>query len=416
MLLDLTSDVMPKGKIYDYASSILAQKLAQVSGVGQASVSGGALPGVRIELNPTVLNKYGIGLEQVRGVLSNANANEPKGHFSDGLRMWEVGANDQLFHASDYRPLIVAYKQGSPVRLSDVAEVVDAPESLRSSGYANGKPSVLVILFRQPGANIIDTVDRIRAMLPQLKADIPPTIDMRVAMDQTLTIRASVHDTERTLIISVLLVILVVFVFLRNVRTTFIPSVAVPVSLVGTFGVMYLLGYSLDNLSLMALCISTGFVVDDAIVVIENISRYLEKGMAPFQAALQGAQGDWLHRADHQRFAGGGLHSPAADGRNCGPAVSRVRRDPVGGYRRIHGGLAHRDPFHVRAPAAAARIPWLDVSNLRARLQRGGELLWQDLGRRAALSGDYPDGIIGDHRAERIPLHPRSQGVLSAAG
>jgi len=290
LLLDLTSDVMPKGKVYDYASSILAQKLAQISGVGQAEVSGGALPGVRIELNPTEINKYGIGLEQVRAVLSNANANEPKGYFSDGFRTWEIGANDQLFQASDYRPLIVAYKQGSPVRLSDVARVVDAPETLRSSGYANGKPSVLVMLFRQPGANIIDTVDRIRARLPQLKADIPPAIDMRVAMDPTLTIRASVHDTELTLILSVVLVIMVVFVFLRNLRTTFIPSVAVPVSLVGTFGVMYLLGYSLDNLSLMALCISTGFVVDDAIVVIENVSRYLEKGLNPFQAAFQGAK------------------------------------------------------------------------------------------------------------------------------
>jgi multidrug efflux pump len=307
-MLDLTSDVLSKSQIYDYASSILAQKLSQVSGVGQASVGGGALPGVRVELNPTLLNKYGIGLEQVRGVLANANANEPKGHFSDGYRIVEVGANDQLFRAKDYRPLIVAYKKGSPVRLSDVAEVVDAPETLRTSGYTNGnpvvakgavaprtpvhadaKPSVLLIIFRQPGANIIDTVDRIRAMLPQLKADIPPTIEMRVGMDQTMTIRASVHDTERTLIISVILVIIVVFVFLRNVRTTFIPSVAVPVSLVGTFGIMYLLGYSLDNLSLMALCISTGFVVDDAIVVIENITRYLEKGMAPFAAALKGA-------------------------------------------------------------------------------------------------------------------------------
>ena len=290
MLLAFTSDVLPKGKIYDSVSSIVAQKLSQVSGVGQASVGGGALPGVRVELNPALLNKYGIGLEQVRGVLSNSNANVPKGHFSDGFRMWEVGANDQLFRARDYRPLIVSYKMGSPVRLSDIADVVDAPETLRASGYANGKPSVMCILFRQPGANIIDTVDRIRAMLPQLKADIPPTIDMRVAMDQTLTIRASVHDVERTLIISVLLVIAVVFVFLRNGRTTLIPSVAVPVSIVGTFGVMYLLGYSLDNLSLMALCISTGFVVDDAIVVIENITRYLEMGMAPFAAALRGAQ------------------------------------------------------------------------------------------------------------------------------
>jgi multidrug efflux pump len=204
--------------------------------------------------------------------------------------MWQVGANDQLFHAVDYRPLIVAYRNSSPVRLSDIAEVVDGPQTVMSSGYTNGKPSVLLVIFRQPGANIIDTVDRVRAMLPQLKADIPPSIDTRFAMDQTLTIRSSVRDVERTLIISVLLVILVVFVFLRNARSTFIPSVAVPVSLVGTFGIMYLLGYSLDNLSLMALCISTGFVVDDAIVVIENITRYLEKGMAPFQAALKGAR------------------------------------------------------------------------------------------------------------------------------
>src|SRR5271157_369798 len=289
-MLALTSDVLPKSKIYDYAPSILAQNLWQVKGGGRAFAGGGALPGVRVELNPTLLDKYGIGLEQVRGVLSNSNANEPKGHFSDGTRMYEVGANDQLFHANDYSPLIVAYRKGSAVRLADVAQVVDAPESLRASGYTNGKPCVLVIIFRQPGANIIDTVDRVKAMLPQLKADMPPTIDMRVAMDQTLTIRASVHDVERTLIISVILVILVVFVFLRNPRTTFIPSVAVPVSLFGTFGAMYLLGYSLDNLSLMALCVSTGFVVDDAIVVIENITRYLEKGMAPFAAALRGAK------------------------------------------------------------------------------------------------------------------------------
>jgi multidrug efflux pump len=289
-MLALTSDILSKSQIYDAASTIMAQKLAQVSGVGQVFVGGGALPGVRVEVNPTLLNKYGIGLEQVRGVLSNANANTPKGYFSDGFRMWQVGANDQLFHAVDYRPLIVAYRNGSPVRLSDIAEVRDGPETVLASGYVNGKPSVMLVIFRQPGANIIDTVDRVRAMLPQLKVDIPPSIDMRVAMDQTLTIRASVRDVERTLVISVLLVIVVVFVFLRNARSTFIPSVAVPVSLVGTFGIMYLLGYSLDNLSLMALCISTGFVVDDAIVVIENITRYLEKGMAPFQAALKGAR------------------------------------------------------------------------------------------------------------------------------
>jgi multidrug efflux pump len=290
LIISLTSDVLSKSQIYDWASTIMAQKLSQVSGVGQVFAGGGALPGVRVGVNPTLLNKYGIGLEQVRGVLSNANSNTPKGYFSDGLRMWQVGANDQLFHAVDYRPLIVAYRSGSPVRLSDIAEVVDGPQTVMSSGYTNGKPSILLVIFRQPGANIIDTVDRVRAMLPQLKADIPPSIDTGIAMDQTLTIRASVKDVERTLMISVLLVILVVFVFLRNARSTFIPSIAVPVSLVGTFGIMYLLGYSIDNLSLMALCISTGFVVDDAIVVIENITRHLEKGMAPFQAALKGAQ------------------------------------------------------------------------------------------------------------------------------
>jgi multidrug efflux pump len=289
-MLALTSAVLTRGQMYDAASTIMAQKLSQISGVGQVTVGGSSLPGVRIELNPTALNKYGVGLEQVRTVLGGANANTPKGHFSDGRRMWEVGANDQIFKASDYEPLVIGYNNGSAVRVSDVGEADDSVEDLRNSGYANGKPSVLVIIYRQPGANVISTVDRIRAVLPQIESAIPRLIDTKVAMDQTVTIRASVQDTEKTLIISVFLVILVVFVFLRNGRATFIPSVAVPVSLVGTFGVMYMLNYSLDNLSLMALTIATGFVVDDAIVVIENISRYMELGLHPFEAALKGAQ------------------------------------------------------------------------------------------------------------------------------
>jgi multidrug efflux pump len=289
-MLALTSTVLTRGQMYDAASTIMAQKLAQVSGVGDVTVGGSSLPSVRVELNPTALNKYGIGLNQVRAALGSANANTPKGHFSDGLRMWEVGANDQIFQARDYESLVVAYRNGSAVRISDIGHAEDSVEDLRNSGYANGKKCVLVIISRQPGANIIETVDRIRAVLPQIQSSIPRSIDVNVAMDQTVTIRASVRDTEKTLIISVILVILVVFVFLRNPRTTFIPSVVVPVSLVGTFGVMYLLGYSLDNLSLMALTISTGFVVDDAIVVIENITRYLEKGMPPVEAALKGAR------------------------------------------------------------------------------------------------------------------------------
>ena len=289
-MIALTSDVLSKGQIYDAASTIMAQKLAQVRGVGQVGVGGSALPGVRVELNPGALNKYGIGLEQVRAVLGSANANMPKGHFSDGHQMWEIGANDQLFKADEYKSLLIAYRTGAAVRLSDVGEVVDSVEDLRNAGYANGKPSVLVIIFRQPGANIIETVDRIRDVLPQIHAAIPASINMKVAMDQTQTIRASVHDVERTLLLSVGLVVLVVFVFLKNLRSTFIPSIAVPVSLLGTFGVMYLFGYSLDNLSLMALTISTGFVVDDAIVVIENITRYLEAGLDPVRAALKGAE------------------------------------------------------------------------------------------------------------------------------
>jgi multidrug efflux pump len=289
-MLALTSDVLTKGQMYDAASTIMAQKLSQVSGVGQVVVGGSALPGVRIELNPSQLNKYGIGFEQVRTFLAGSNSNTPKGDFQNGTRRWEVGANDQIFHAIDYQPLVIAYRHGSAVHVSDVGQAVDSVEDLRNSGYANGKPSVLVIVFRQPGANIIDTVDKIRAVLPQLSAAVPASINLRVAMDQTVTIRASVHDVEVTLLISIALVILVVFAFLRSVRTTFIPSIAVPVSLLGTFGVMYLSGFSIDNLSLMALTISTGFVVDDAIVVIENITRYIEHGMQPFQAALKGAQ------------------------------------------------------------------------------------------------------------------------------
>ncbi len=289
LMIGLTSDILGKSQMYDAASTIMAQKLSQVPGVGQVNVGGSALPGVRVELNPQQLNKYGIGMEQVRTVLAAANTNTPKGHLTNGLQMWEIGSNDQIFTAKDYASLIVSYNNNNPVRLSDVGQVVDSVEDLRNAGYANGKPSVLVIINKQPNANIIDTVDRINALLPQLKAAMPHAIDYKIMMDQTVTIRASVFDVEKSLIISIILVVLVVFFFLRSVRSTFIPSVVVPLSLIGTFGVMYLLGYSLDNLSLMALTISTGFVVDDAIVVIENISRYLEMGMNPFHAALKGA-------------------------------------------------------------------------------------------------------------------------------
>ncbi|MFL6261629.1 MAG: efflux RND transporter permease subunit [Thermoanaerobaculia bacterium] len=290
MLLSLTSDLIEKPKIYDVASSVLQQKISQIEGAGEITVGGGALPAVRVEVNPTLLNGYGMSLEDVRTALSSANANRPKGELGSVDRLWTLSTSDQLLKAAEYRPLIIKYRNGAGVRLSDVATVDDSVENVRSGGLSNGKPAVLLIIFRQPGANVIATVDRIRAVLPQLQASISPAIDMRVVQDSTTTIRASVHDVEITLIISILLVILVVFVFLRDARSTFIPSVAVPVSLIGTFGVMYLLGFSIDNLSLMALTVATGFVVDDAIVVIENITRYLEQGMKPLEAALRGAR------------------------------------------------------------------------------------------------------------------------------
>ena len=290
LILALTSDLMDKPQIYDIASSVMQQKLSQIRGVGQVNVGGGALPAVRVDVNPTVLNHYGLGLEDLRPVLSSANANRPKGFLADQTRTWSVGATDQLFKADQYRPLVVTYRNGAPIRLDDMATVTDSVEDIRTGGLANGKPAVLVIIFRQPGANIIDTVDRVLELLPMFRASFPPTVNLSVVSDATTTIRASVRDIQITLLISIALVILVVFAFLRNVRSTLIPSVAVPISLIGTFGGMYLLGYSLDNLSLMALTIATGFVVDDAIVVIENITRHLEEGMAPLDATLLGAK------------------------------------------------------------------------------------------------------------------------------
>jgi multidrug efflux pump len=286
----LTSETVDTSRMYDVAASVLQQKLSQVEGVGQVVVGGSSLPAVRVELNPTALNKYGIAMEQVRAALGAANANRPKGELGNAETAWAISATDQLMTAQQYRPLIVAYHRGAAVRLTDVGDVEDSVEDLRTAGIADGKAAVLVVVFRSPGANIIETVARVRALLPQVHASMPQAIDLSVIIDRSTSIRESIRDVEITLIISIVLVVLVVFVFLRNLRATCIPGVVVPLSLIGTFGVMYLLGYSLDNLSLMALTISTGFVVDDAIVVIENIVRYLERGLSPLEAALRGAR------------------------------------------------------------------------------------------------------------------------------
>ncbi len=289
MIIALTSESLGQGEMYDAASSVLQQKISQLQGVGQVVVGGSALPAVRVDVNPTFLNRLGLGLEDVRSALATANANTPKGETNSRSRTYTLSTTDQLLKAKDYRPLIVAYRNQGAVRVSDVAAVTDSVEDLRTGGLANDKPAVLIIVFRQPGANIIAAVDRVSAALPQLQAIISQSIHLAIVLDRTVTIRASVDDVEVTLLISIALVIMVVFVFLRNWRTTLIPAIAVPISLIGTFGVMYLAGYSIDNLSLMALTISTGFVVDDAIVVIENITRYIEQGMKPVDAALKGA-------------------------------------------------------------------------------------------------------------------------------
>jgi len=290
MIIALTSDIYDRGALYDAASTVIQQRLLQIDGVGQVNIGGGALPAVRVDVNPTQLNSFGLSLQDVSTVLNAQNANLAKGQLSDGQTTMDIVVNDQLLKAADYRPLVVAYHNGAAIRLSDIATVEDSVENVRTAGFLNGKPSIPLIIFRQPGANIIKTVDAIKAAMPSLKASLAKGINFDVVLDRTTTIRASVREIERTLIISIMLVILVVFIFLRSPRATIIPAIVVPVSLIGTFGVMYLLGYSVDNLSLMALTISTGFVVDDAIVVIENVSRHLEKGMSAMEAALIGVK------------------------------------------------------------------------------------------------------------------------------
>src|SRR5262245_33492277 len=290
LTLALTSDTLPLSRVQDAADTICAQKISQLPGVGLVTISGGQKPAIRVQADPSKLASYGLGLEDLRTVLSQANVDQAKGNLEGPRQSFTIGANDQLFTAAEYRQVVVTYRNSAPVRLRDVADVIDGVENAKQAAWMDDKPAVIVNIQRQPGANIIGVVDRITRLLPQLKASLPSAIEIHTLTDRTATIRASVHDVEFTLVLTIALVVIVMFLYLRSIAATIIPSVAVPISIVGTFGVMYLLGYSLDNLSLMALTISTGFVVDDAIVMIENIARYIEAGESPLQAALKGSE------------------------------------------------------------------------------------------------------------------------------
>jgi len=290
LTLALTSTTLPLSKVEDFADTRFAQKISQLPGVGLVSISGGQKPAVRIQVNPTALSSYGLAMEDVRTAVAQSNVNQAKGTFDGSRQSYSIGANDQLLSSDQYRPLVIAYKKGAPVHLSDVATVSDDTENVKQAAWMNDVPAVILNIQRQPGANIIAVVDRVKALLPQLKASLPSAVRVAILTDRTTTIRASVRDVEFELMLTIALVVMVIFLFLRTLAATFIPSVAVPLSIVGTFGAMYLLGYSLNNLTLMALTISTGFVVDDAIVMIENISRYIEQGEKPLEAALKGAE------------------------------------------------------------------------------------------------------------------------------
>jgi multidrug efflux pump len=413
LILTLTSDVVPKPQIYDMADSILAQKIAQIQGVGQVFVGGSASPAVRVELNPMQLGSNGIGLEAVRTALAAANADRPKGALQDAGHRWTIHDNDQIFHAPDYAPLIAGYNSqtGAPVRLSDLGTITDGVADIHTAGLSGIKgpgrqgilrDAILIVIFKIPGANVIDAVDSVMAELPRLQAAIPPTIKLNVAVDRTTTIRSSVRDVELSLFISVVLVVLVVFLFLREVWATLIPSVAVPLSLVGTFGVMYLVGYTIDNLSLMALTISTGFVVDDAIVVIENITRYLEMGMKPFDAAMKGS-------------------------REIGFTVLSMSTSLIavfipillmGGHRGLAAGLAdhHADALRSLPQIPGREPPRQGLSRQRARLPVDAQRIRQRLALGVAPPGTDALRRSGHHGAERLSLHDRAQGLLPAAG
>ena len=357
LALALTSKTLPLPQVEDLADTRLAQKISQLPGVGLVSISGGQRPAVRVQANPKALASYGIGLEDLRAAIAAANVNQAKGTFDGPRRAYTIAANDQLLSSSEYRPLIVAYRNGSPVHLSDVADVLDDAENVKQAAWMNDVPAVILNIQRQPGANVIEVVDRVKKLLPQLQSALPASVQVSILTDRTTTIRASVREVQFSLLLSVALVVMVIFLFLRNLAATVIPSVSVPLSLVGTFGVMYLAGFSLDNLSLMALTIATGFVVDDAIVMIENIARYVEEGDPPLRGGAQGRQADRVHHPGADRLPHRGADPAAVHGRRGGAPVPRVRHHLERDDSHLGRYLADAHADHVRPAAqASARV------------------------------------------------------------
>jgi len=416
--LALTSESIPLTEVQDLADTRLAQKISQLSGVGLVNVTGGKRPAVRVDANPTALAAYGLTLEDVRAAIAAANVNEAKGGFDGPRQASIIGANDQLLSSKEYKPLVVAYRNGRSVRLADVATVSDGAEDIRQAAWVGDKPAIILNIQRQPGANVIDVVDRIKTILPKLKAALPESVQVAVLADRTETIRASIEDVQLELFFSVILVVGVIFLFLRDLPATIIPGVAVPLSLVGTFGVMYLLGYSVNNLTLMALTISTGFVVDDAIVMIENVARYVEAGKPPLEAALAGSKQIGFTILSLTVSLVAVAHSAAVHGRRGGAAFPGIRRHPGGDHPHLGGGLPDADADDVRPTArpddARRREPFLpgDPDGFRSG---GRRLRSQPDGRPAPSDGDVA-GRCGHHRADRRLVRHRSQGLFSGPG
>ena len=396
----------------------MAQRISQLQGVGLVSISGGQRPAVRVRANPTALASYGLSLETLRTALASANVNQAKGNFDGPDQAWTINDNDQLQAGAQYGPIIIAYRNGAPVRVSDVATVIDGAENTKLAAWVNTDPAIVLNIQRQPGTNIINVVDTVQALLPQIEASLPQGIHVQVISDRTTTIRASVRDVEFELMLTTALVVMVIFLFLRSASATIIPGIAVPLSLVGTFAVMYLLGYSLDNLSLMALTISTGFVVDDAIVMIENISRYIEMGDTPMQAALKGIGRDRIHDRIADRLADRGADSPAVHGGYRGPAVPRIRGDSRG-HDYILGVCfanadAHDGGSNSEAPSrggAGALVPLVGVV-----LREDDRTVWKDASRGAAPSDSHAARGRRHAWSDNLSLHRRAEGLLPGAG